>query len=125
MFDAVELAAGVRRVTFPLPTKPWHVHGYLLAGEDGWTLVDTGLAWPDLEERVLALGVPIARIVVTHFHPDHVGGADQVRAATGAPVSRASSTTSSASTCGGTRAGRSGWRPGSRSTASRRRSPTT
>jgi glyoxylase-like metal-dependent hydrolase (beta-lactamase superfamily II) len=86
MFDLVELAAGVRRVTFPLPTKPWHVHGYLLAGEDGWTLVDTGLAWPDLEERVLALGVPIARIVVTHFHPDHVGGADQARTATGAPV---------------------------------------
>ena len=86
MFDVVELAAGVRRVTFPLPTKPRHVHGYLLTGQDGWTLVDTGLAWPDLEERVLALGVPIARVVVTHFHPDHVGGADQVRAATGAPV---------------------------------------
>ena len=86
MFDPVELAAGVRRVTFPLPTKPWHVHGYLLAGDDGWTLVDTGLALPDLEERVLALDVPIARVVVTHFHPDHVGGADQIRAATGAPV---------------------------------------
>ena len=86
MFDVVELADDVRRVTYPLPTKPWHVHGYLLAGADGWTLVDTGLAWPDLEERVLALGVPIARVVVTHFHPDHVGGADQVRAATGAPV---------------------------------------
>jgi glyoxylase-like metal-dependent hydrolase (beta-lactamase superfamily II) len=86
MFDVVELATGVRRVTFPLPTRPWHVHGYLLAGADGWMLVDTGLAWPDLEERVLALGVPIARVVVTHFHPDHVGGADQVRAATGALV---------------------------------------
>jgi glyoxylase-like metal-dependent hydrolase (beta-lactamase superfamily II) len=86
MFDVVELVTDVRRVTFPLPTKPWHVHGYLLAGADGWTLVDTGLAWPDLEERVLALGVQIARVVVTHFHPDHVGGADQVRAATGAPV---------------------------------------
>jgi glyoxylase-like metal-dependent hydrolase (beta-lactamase superfamily II) len=86
MFDLVQLAEGLGRVTFPLPTKPWHVHGYLLAGADGWTLVDTGLAWPGLEERVLALGVPIARVVVTHFHPDHVGGADQVRAATGAPV---------------------------------------
>jgi glyoxylase-like metal-dependent hydrolase (beta-lactamase superfamily II) len=54
--------------------------------DDGWTLVDTGLALPDLEERVAALGLPIARIVITHFHPDHVGGADQVRTATGAPV---------------------------------------
>jgi glyoxylase-like metal-dependent hydrolase (beta-lactamase superfamily II) len=86
VFDLVELADGVRRLTYPLPTQPWHVHGYLLAGDDGWTLVDTGLALPDLEERVLALGVPIARVVVTHFHPDHVGGADQIRSATGAPV---------------------------------------
>jgi glyoxylase-like metal-dependent hydrolase (beta-lactamase superfamily II) len=86
MFDILELADGVRRLSFPLPTKPWHVHGYLLAGDDGWTLVDTGLAVPGLEEHVLALGLPIARVVVTHFHPDHVGGAEQIRAATGAPV---------------------------------------
>jgi glyoxylase-like metal-dependent hydrolase (beta-lactamase superfamily II) len=86
MFDLVELADGVRRLTFPLPTQPWHVHGYLLEGDEGWTLVDTGLALPDLEERVLALDVDIARVVVTHFHPDHVGGAEQIRAATGAPV---------------------------------------
>jgi glyoxylase-like metal-dependent hydrolase (beta-lactamase superfamily II) len=86
MFDIAELADDVRRLTFPLPTKPWHVHGYLLAAADGWTLVDTGLAAPQLEEHVAALGLPIARIVVTHFHPDHVGGADQLRAATGAPV---------------------------------------
>jgi glyoxylase-like metal-dependent hydrolase (beta-lactamase superfamily II) len=86
MFDIAELAGGVHRLTFPLPTKPWHVHGYLLAGDDGWTLVDTGLAVPDLEEHVLALGLTIARVVVTHFHPDHVGGAHQIRAATGALV---------------------------------------
>ncbi|MEX2646617.1 MAG: MBL fold metallo-hydrolase [Gaiellaceae bacterium] len=86
MFDIAELADGVRRVTFPMPTKPWHVHGYLLAGDDGWLLVDTGLALPDLEHDAGSLGVPVARIVVTHFHPDHVGGADQLRAATGAPV---------------------------------------
>lgn len=86
MFDLVDLAPGVRRLTFPLPTKPWHVHGYLLRGEDGWTLVDTGLALPDLGEHVKALGLPIARIVVTHFHPDHVGGGEQLREATGAPV---------------------------------------
>jgi glyoxylase-like metal-dependent hydrolase (beta-lactamase superfamily II) len=86
MFDIAELSDGVRRVTFPLPTKPWHVHGYLLAGDGGWLLVDTGLALPDLEEHAAGLGVQLAGIVVTHFHPDHVGGADQFRAATGAPV---------------------------------------
>lgn len=86
MFDITSLADGVRRLTFPLPTAPWHVHGYLLAADEGWTLVDTGLAMPDLGERLAALDVPIRRIVVTHFHPDHVGGGEQIRSATGATV---------------------------------------
>jgi glyoxylase-like metal-dependent hydrolase (beta-lactamase superfamily II) len=86
----VELTADVRRVTLPLPTRPGHVHAYLLRDEDGWTLVDTGLALPDLEQRLeraaAALDGPIVRIVVTHFHPDHVGGGEQAAAVTGAPV---------------------------------------
>ena len=53
-------------------------------------LVDTGLALPDLGERIAAAGTtldgPIARIVITHFHPDHLGGAAQAAASTGAPV---------------------------------------
>ena len=38
----MELPLGIRRITTPLPTRPGHVHSYLLPGEDGWTLVDTG-----------------------------------------------------------------------------------
>jgi glyoxylase-like metal-dependent hydrolase (beta-lactamase superfamily II) len=86
----LELTADVRRLTLPLPTRPGHVHAYLLRDEDGWTLVDTGLALPDLERRVeeaaAALDGPIVRIVITHFHPDHVGGGQQAVAVTGAPV---------------------------------------
>jgi glyoxylase-like metal-dependent hydrolase (beta-lactamase superfamily II) len=68
--------------------RPGHVHSYLLEGEDGWTLVDTGLSLPDsaeVFERVTG-ELRIARIVITHFHPDHVGAAQQAQAATGAPV---------------------------------------
>jgi glyoxylase-like metal-dependent hydrolase (beta-lactamase superfamily II) len=75
----------VRRFTFPLPTRPGHVHAYLL--EDG-TLVDTGLGLPDAAERwrsALA-GAEVARVGVTHFHPDHVGAAADVAELTGAPV---------------------------------------
>ena len=43
-----ELPFGIRRITTPLPTRPGHVHSYLLPGEDGWTLVDTGIG---LSER--------------------------------------------------------------------------
>jgi glyoxylase-like metal-dependent hydrolase (beta-lactamase superfamily II) len=83
-----EIAEGVLRFTLPMPVGPQHVHCYLLEGLDGWTLVDTGLALPDADERFAALAreVPVARIVVTHMHPDHVGGSAQARAATGATV---------------------------------------
>ena len=45
-----ELPGGIRRVTLPLPTRPGHVHAYLLPGDDGWTLVDTGVGLPDAKE---------------------------------------------------------------------------
>jgi glyoxylase-like metal-dependent hydrolase (beta-lactamase superfamily II) len=88
MFVMEELPAGIRRLTFPLPLGIRHVHCYLLPGEDGWTLVDTGLGLPDAEARWAPVleEAEIARIVVTHFHPDHVGGGEDVQALTGAPV---------------------------------------
>ena len=75
----------VTRLTLPLPTRPGHVHSYLL--EDG-TLVDTGLGLPDARERWAELlrGRRVERVVITHFHPDHVGAAADVAELTGAPV---------------------------------------
>jgi glyoxylase-like metal-dependent hydrolase (beta-lactamase superfamily II) len=83
-----ELADGIRRLTFPLPMGPGHVHCYLLPGADGWTLVDTGLGLPDAEARWAPVlrDASIARIVVTHFHPDHAGGGEDAQALTGARV---------------------------------------
>jgi glyoxylase-like metal-dependent hydrolase (beta-lactamase superfamily II) len=87
----VDLANGVRRVTFALPFGIDHVHCYLLpSSEGGWTLVDTGLGTSDAEagwRPVLdALDGPVERIVITHMHPDHVGGARDIAGLTGAPV---------------------------------------
>jgi glyoxylase-like metal-dependent hydrolase (beta-lactamase superfamily II) len=85
-----ELVAGIRRVTLPLPTRPGHVHAYLLPGEDGWTLVDTGVGLPDAKEmwalELAQAGGRVATIFVTHFHPDHVGAAADLHELTGAPV---------------------------------------
>ncbi len=90
MFDQIEISAGIRRLTFPMPMSPGHVHGYLLPGDDGYVLVDTGLGLPDLAERwqelLPALDRSISSIVITHFHPDHVGGTADVARLTGAPV---------------------------------------
>src|SRR5919106_2799216 len=86
-----ELRPGVLRVTFSLPLGIDHVHCYFLRSDDGsWTLVDTGLGLDDPEAAwrpVLdALDGPVERIVVTHLHPDHVGGSADVAALTGAVV---------------------------------------
>ena len=84
------LAPDVRRLTFPLPTRPGHVHAYLLRADDGWTLVDTGLALPDTADTIRAaaaeLDGPIVRVLVTHMHPDHLGAARPAAEVTGAPV---------------------------------------
>ena len=84
------LPRGVRQVTLPLPMRPGHVHAYLLEGEDGWTLVDTGVGLPEAKElwrlELEEAGAEVARIFVTHFHPDHVGAAADVHELTGAPV---------------------------------------
>ena len=84
MFALEDVYPGIRRLTLPLPVGPKHVHCYLVAEPDGWTLVDTGLALPGLAESLA--GVEVARIAVTHFHPDHVGGGGPAAEATGAPV---------------------------------------
>jgi glyoxylase-like metal-dependent hydrolase (beta-lactamase superfamily II) len=86
-----ELLVDVRRVTLPLPFGIDHVHCYLLRAADGsWTLVDTGLGARDPEAVwapvLAALDGPVERVFVTHLHPDHVGGAADVAALTGATV---------------------------------------
>jgi glyoxylase-like metal-dependent hydrolase (beta-lactamase superfamily II) len=86
-----EVADGIWRATFALPLGIDHVHCYLLrSGPDRWTVVDTGLGLPDAPDRWRAVfdevGGRVERIVVTHFHPDHVGAAAPLAELTGAPV---------------------------------------
>ena len=68
----------MQRLTLPLPTGPKHVHCYLVDG----TLFDTGLGLGEAPWT----SVDVERIAITHFHPDHVGGAAAAAHATGARV---------------------------------------
>jgi len=83
-----EVEPGILRLTLPLPSGPKHVHTYFLRGDDGWTLVDTGLGLMETpwEQILRAVDGPVVRIFITHMHPDHVGGAQAAARATGAPV---------------------------------------
>src|SRR3954466_8983600 len=74
----VQLEDGIQRLTLPLPTGPKHVHCYFVDG----TLFDTGLGLGAVPWESVA----VQRIAVTHFPPDHVGGAATAAAVTGAPV---------------------------------------
>lgn len=76
---AVELAEGVLWLRLPLPMALDHVNIYALADADGWTIIDTGMnsrksraIWEAALAGPLA-GKPVARVVLTHHHPDHVG----------------------------------------------------
>jgi glyoxylase-like metal-dependent hydrolase (beta-lactamase superfamily II)/8-oxo-dGTP pyrophosphatase MutT (NUDIX family) len=86
---AVRLSDRVWRVTAPNPgpmTGPG-TNSYLLAGDEGWTVIDPGPAMP-VHVQALRDAAPgrIARILVTHTHRDHSPAAAPLAQATGAPV---------------------------------------
>jgi len=87
-----ELAPGLAGVRLRLPFALDHVHLWRLDDGAGWTIVDTGLGddrtrdfWRAQLDGPLA-GRPVRRVVATHFHPDHMGQAGWLCAATGAPL---------------------------------------
>ncbi|MFT7027488.1 MAG: glyoxylase-like metal-dependent hydrolase (beta-lactamase superfamily II) [Paracoccaceae bacterium] len=90
--EVIEIADGVLWARLPLPMRLDHVNVYLLDDGDGWTVIDTGIrgkagraAWRALEDGPMG-GRPITRIVVTHHHPDHIGGAGGLMERHGAPL---------------------------------------
>src|SRR5258708_6439296 len=74
-----ELAPGVHWLRMPLPFPPDHINLWLLADGESWVVVDTGLCRDDGKahwENIFATtlqGRPVTRVIVTHFHPDHMG----------------------------------------------------
>ena len=76
--EITELGGGAHRITMPLPWALDHVHCYALEAPEGWTIIDAGLGTPGTVRRwgevLEQLGNPkIHRLVVTHYHPDHIG----------------------------------------------------
>lgn len=74
-----EVAPGVFWLRMPLPFSLDHINLWVLDDGAGWAIVDTGLntgqgrkTWEGLFAGVLA-GRPVSRVIVTHYHPDHLG----------------------------------------------------
>ncbi|EKE43736.1 metallo-beta-lactamase family protein [Oceaniovalibus guishaninsula JLT2003] len=69
------MAPGIEWLRLPLPMALDHVNCWLLDDADGLCVVDTGFdtrKTRDLWRRALD-GRRVARVLVTHHHPDHVG----------------------------------------------------
>jgi glyoxylase-like metal-dependent hydrolase (beta-lactamase superfamily II) len=65
------------------------VHCYAIEDPEGWTIVDSGLGGPETTAAWRAaldeLGNPhVRRLVITHFHADHIGASADLVALTGA-----------------------------------------
>jgi glyoxylase-like metal-dependent hydrolase (beta-lactamase superfamily II) len=81
--EALDLAPGLRWVRMGLPFALDHINLWLLRdridGREGWTIVDCGIASDETRanwETVFAErldGLPVLRVIATHFHPDHLG----------------------------------------------------
>ena len=79
--EAIEIAPRIRWLRMPLPFALDHINLWLLADDDGTTLVDCGFGdsatrtvWERHFTTTLA-SHPIRRIIATHYHPDHLGNA--------------------------------------------------
>ncbi len=82
------MAPGVSWLRMPLPFRLNHINLWVLEDGDGLALVDCGFA---TEQSQTLWGEAIGdrkvnRVLVTHFHPDHVGNAGWLEETYGAPV---------------------------------------
>jgi glyoxylase-like metal-dependent hydrolase (beta-lactamase superfamily II) len=92
--EVAPVANGVWQLKLPVPFPLRYVSVYLVRGDDGWTLIDAGYDYPPARaaweagaaEAGCDLARDVDRIVVTHFHPDHIGAARWLGEKTGAPV---------------------------------------
>lgn len=87
-----EVAPGVFWLRMPLPFALDHINLWLLKDGDGWTAVDCGISVDDTREhwerifRDVVGDAGLTRVVVTHFHPDHMGNAGWLTQRFGAPL---------------------------------------
>ena len=90
-----DIRPGIYQMRIPIPNNPLgYTNTYLLQGDDGYLLIDTGVnteeALQSLKKQLAEIGIDptgIAQIIVTHAHGDHYGLAGQLRQLSQAKIS--------------------------------------
>ncbi len=79
----LELQPGLHWLRMQLPFALDHINLWLLRDKGGWAIVDCGISdaatqanWEAIFALPLFDGLPVTRVLATHFHPDHLGNAD-------------------------------------------------
>jgi glyoxylase-like metal-dependent hydrolase (beta-lactamase superfamily II) len=89
----VRILDGIYQLKVPLPGDLGDTNVYLISGSEGWLMVDTGWESPEalsaLRSELAQGGIEledISSIIITHFHPDHIGLAKAIQEESGAKV---------------------------------------
>lgn len=72
----IELTNSIYKVIVRYPYGMRELNSYLIRGNNGYTVIDTGsYAKESIEiwENMISTGLTIEKVIVTHFHPDHLG----------------------------------------------------
>ena len=86
------VADGLLWLRLALPFTLDHINVYLIEDSDGWIVYDTGIGdeatmevWEDVVRERLG-GKPLKRVIVSHYHPDHIGLAGWLGERFGVPL---------------------------------------
>ncbi|MFD2924136.1 MBL fold metallo-hydrolase [Halobacillus naozhouensis] len=84
-----KMTKNIDRLVIPFPSGMQEVNCYLIEGDQGYTVMDTGTYSNEAKagwEKVLRSGMVIEKVVLTHTHQDHIGLAKWFQQEKGVPV---------------------------------------
>lgn len=91
-----EITPGIHWLKIPIDMEDStlsHVNSYIIRGNDGYVMVDTGwdteISFTTLKEGMAEIGSDIkeiSQVLVTHIHPDHYGMAGRIKQISGADI---------------------------------------
>lgn len=84
-----KITDGVHKFTLPIPYDTGSANCYLIEGDKGYTIIDTGANTEEakwLWKMELEGKLPVEKVIITHIHPDHMGLASWFQERYGTPV---------------------------------------